>query len=223
MYMQQLNNINEEILEDYNYDYLQETVIVEEDEFFPKYDVEEMLSINPDFKGWLYIPDTPINYPVVQGNDNSYYLNRSFEREYSKFGSIFMMSGVDYDADNIVLHGHNMGNTREEMFSTLRYYQDTDFVNEHNSIYFSHIEEDKEAEYKIFAVLHYNFNNPDDFYYMIPEFEDEEEYKAFVAYLMNNSMYETDFIPTGQILILSTCYNIYGDDNRLLVCASKID
>ena len=134
-----------------------------------------------------------------------------------------MMAGVEYNADNIILHGHNMGNGREEMFSSLLNYRDIEYAKRHNTIYYSQIENNEISEYEVFAVLEYNFYNPKDFYYMVTNFADEEEHKQYIDYLVSKSIYESSIeIPINkQILILSTCSNITGDDNRFLVCAIK--
>lgn len=136
-----------------------------------------------------------------------------------------MMAGVEHDADNIILHGHNMGNGREEMFSSLLNYRDIEYAKEHNIIYYSQIENEEISEYEVFAVLNYNFYNPQDFYYMVSNFTDDEEHKQYIDYLVSESIYKSDIdVSTGQqLLILSTCSNITGDDNRLLVCAVKIN
>jgi len=63
-------DINEELLEDYNYEEIQDIVIADELLNMPQYNVEQLSDMNEDFRGWIYIPDTPVNYPVVQGNDN---------------------------------------------------------------------------------------------------------------------------------------------------------
>ena len=126
-YIEVGKEIEEEILEDYNYQEIQDIVISEELSFSPQYNAQEMKNINNDFCGWIFIEDSPINYPVVQGFDNEFYLNHSFEKEYSKFGCIFISPGNDVNDDNIILHGHNMGKTREEMFSSLLKYEDYDY------------------------------------------------------------------------------------------------
>lgn len=222
-YYKMEQDIEEELLVDYNYEQIQDIVISDESTNIPKFDVEQLLGINGDFCGWLYIPDTPVNYPVVQGDDNEYYLDHSFEKEYSKFGCIFMMAGAGYDDDNIILHGHNMGSGREEMFSSLLKYENIEYAEAHKELWFSHINEEKEVKYQVFAVLNYDFGNPDDFYYMISNFDSREDYSDFVQYLITESTYDSGFIPEDQLLILSTCYNIYGDNHRMLVCAARVD
>ena len=84
-------------------------------------DFAALAAQNSDTVGWLYIPGTKINYPVVQADDNEYYLSRSFKQEEASCGTIFM----DYQNDlnpldrNTILFGHNMGSSSSLMFSQL--------------------------------------------------------------------------------------------------------
>ena len=89
-YTIQANNLNNVISEQYKYEEIQEVILEEkkDDDFILKYDKEKLKEINRDFIGWICIPDTAVNYPVVQGADNDFYLYRSFEKEYSVFGCI---------------------------------------------------------------------------------------------------------------------------------------
>ena len=185
----------------------------------PTYDAEQLRSINDDFIGWLQIPDTTINYPVVQGTNNSYYLNHSFQKEYSRFGCPFLEFDTPADARSRVIHGHNMGVGREEMFSPLINYQDQTFAEDHQTLFFSEPNRAGEERYTLFAVL--NLNIHDDFNYRQQVFSDEESFHDFIDFLKDNSIYTCDFMPTGNILILSTCNRVYGKDNRLLICVGQ--
>ena len=78
------------------------------------------LKINNDTIAWLKVNGTDIEYAVVKANDNSYYLDHNFEKEYNKAGWIFadyknVLDGTD---KNIIIYGHNMGNGT--MFGTLK-------------------------------------------------------------------------------------------------------
>lgn len=85
----------------------------------------------PDAIGWLYIPDTAINYPLMQGNDNDYYLHHAYDGSKLTAGSIFL----DYRCENRLLnplnvvYGHNMKNG--SMFAGLLKYGDTAYLDEH--------------------------------------------------------------------------------------------
>jgi len=80
--------------------------------------------INEDIAGWLFIPNTRIDYPLVQAADNSFYLDKDVYKNYAKAGSLF----IDYRCDqqltafNTIFYGHNMKNG--SMFTDLRYFAD---------------------------------------------------------------------------------------------------
>lgn len=220
-------------LEQYDYEAVQELVTVipvtkadpeqePEQSDVLQYDLEALLAQNDDFTGWLYIPDGNINLPVVAGSDNDWYLRRSFTGEYSVFGCPFLDINTPNGSRNRVIHGHNMGKKRTEMFSRLLDYTDQSYAQEHNLLYYS--EPGVEGEvYEIFAVLNFDTNKLDEFNYFQANFETEDEFLAFVSYLKDHSLYKTDFIPSNDTLILSTCNRTYGEDNRFLVCAGKLD
>lgn len=75
----------------------------------------ELLAINPDYVGWLEIPNTSISFPIVQYKDNKYYLKRNFYKEYDYYGTPF--SDYRSTSDLTIIYGHNM-RTRQ-MFGTL--------------------------------------------------------------------------------------------------------
>lgn len=108
------NNLYQEIINDY-------TIINEDDnsnEINDYIDVKKLKEVNSDVKGWISIPNTNINYPILQGNDNNYYLNRDINKEYNRNGSIFMdYRNHEFNDNNTIIYGHNM-NT-EAMFSDL--------------------------------------------------------------------------------------------------------
>ncbi len=89
------------------------------DENILKIDINKLKDINEDVVGWLKIPNTNIDYPILQGNDNEYYLNRNIYKEYNRNGSIYLDANNDeyFNDNNSIIYGHNM-NTRE-MFSDL--------------------------------------------------------------------------------------------------------
>lgn len=103
------------------------TVAEREPIVWPVVDFEALLEINPDVVGWIYIPGTNINYPVVCGQDNEYYLYRLVDGASNKAGSIFMDFRNDRDLvdENTVLYGHHMQN--QSMFAHLTKYMDQSF------------------------------------------------------------------------------------------------
>ena len=96
-------------------------------------DFAALQAINPDIVAWLRIPGV-LEYPVVRGEDNSYYLNHTVQKTYNIAGSIFLdyRNERDFlDCKNII-YGHNMKDG--SMFHVLRNYQDIDFFQEHTNM-----------------------------------------------------------------------------------------
>jgi len=197
---------------------------VEEDApFIFSYDAEALLVQNSDFLGYLAIPDTSINFPIVQGRDNQHYLSYAFNGSYSVFGCPFLDNRTAPDGDILVIHGHNMGSNRTEMFSSLLSFQDAAYAAEHDTAYFSltSFTEGESAEFRLFAVLNLDVNS--DFDYFRSYFDSAEDRAEFLSFLSSRSLYEPDFEPEHRILFLSTCNRAYGEDNRLLLIFGQTD
>ena len=92
-----------------------------------KVDFLALKKINPQIVGWLYIPHSEISYPIVQGEDNIYYLNHTFERKENFTGAVFLDSICmpDFGSDNSIVYGHNLKSG--EMFGFLKQYYDTNY------------------------------------------------------------------------------------------------
>lgn len=98
---------------------------------WPKVDFEQLEAINPDVVGWICIEGTNINYPVVQGEDNDYYLSHLFDRSANSSGSIFLDSycAPDFTDSHSILYGHHMKD--KTMFYSLMEYKDQAFYDTH--------------------------------------------------------------------------------------------
>ena len=97
----------------------------------------EVYAQNSDLVGWISIPGTRIDYPVMQTKDNpNFYLKHAFDKSYSSYGVPYMQENCDVGiSDNLVLYGHHMNNG--SMFSDLCKYESEDFYREHKTMGFT--------------------------------------------------------------------------------------
>lgn len=180
---------------------------------FKQEDFDKLFNINNDFKGWITVPNTNVDYPIVQTTDNEYYLHHNFKKEYNEGGAIFIASenSNPFKDENTVIHGHHMRDG--SMFASLEKYKDKSFLDSNNKIYIT--TKDNVYEYEIFSVYVIEANsNP----YKI-NLSSGDEYVKYLNELKNSSMYQIDtpeFTKDDRIITLSTCsYEV--EDGRLLV------
>ena len=180
--------------------------------------IEELFTINGDCIGWLCIPGTAVDYPVMHTPENPQkYLRKSFYGEYSQSGVPFLDGRCDADSDNLILYGHNMKNGT--MFSNLRYYTDPAFCDEHKTMELETA--DGLKLYEVFAVL--KTDNADVWYNFITA-DDKDDFDRHIGEVKNCSLYKLDKAPEygQQILSLSTCYGS-SKNGRLLVLAVQVN
>jgi len=184
-----------------------------------------MYSLNNDMVGWIEIPGTAINYPVVQSPyQNDFYLRRNFYKEKATCGAIYVREACDVNlpSDNVTLYGHNMANGT--MFGPLHKYKEKSFWEANKLIYFDTLFE--YHTYEIFAVFRTTAKVGEGFaYHTFDTATDEAAFNEFVAQCKSLSQYfyDTGITPEyGQKLItLSTCDRAI-EDGRLVVVARRI-
>ena len=171
---------------------------------------------NGDFYGWLSIPGTDIDYPVMHTpQEPQKYLRRDFSGEYSVSGVPFLDGRCTADSDNLVIFGHNM--EIGTMFAELIQYAEGDSFTAHPLIELETAEECR--VYRVFAVA--KIHKTDDWYGFINAASDVE-YETRVERLAAKALFCGDIPEAGtQLLTLSTCYG--GDSSRLVVVASRSD
>lgn len=173
---------------------------------------------NNDVVGILEINNTDYIVPIMQSNDNDYYLNHTPDGEYNFMGSIYLDFRVDIDNDKkLLIYGHNSSNI-DMPFKILENYYDKDYYNNHKYIEITTSKEKK--KYEIFSV----HVETSDFSYMNTDFSNEEEYLKHITNLKNRSMYDIniDLTEKDEILILQTCsthkdYKKYNKKYLLIV------
>lgn len=169
---------------------------------------------NSDCVGWICIPDTAVDYPVMHTPDDPQkYLRLDFYGQYSASGVPFLESRCSMEGDHLIIYGHNMKNGT--MFGSLKQYTDRDYLSGHPAIEFETASGC--VRYEVFAVA--VVNKYDD-WYSFTEAADEAAYQEQVSRIREKALLTTEVVPAygGQLLTLSTCYGS-GSDNRLIVVA----
>ncbi len=176
-------------------------------------DMEMLKGMNGDFRGWLYFPAVEVSYPVVQGEDNNYYLKHSFEGEKNNSGSIFMDCGAapDWSDRNTFVFGHNMRDG--SMFGAFKKLVDDPSLLDANPRFYLYTE-DLVYTYEIFS---YYMTKSDSNRYMV--FTSDENYDKYTGWAVENSNYSFDMNLSERpnIVSLSTCYGSAGTSRRVLI------
>ena len=187
------------------------------------YDWDALCSENEDIKGWLCIPDTLINFPVLGTDDNAFYLSHDFTGDNSSAGCPFMDKDTQVWDFNRIIYGHNMGTGSDAMFSTLLKYEQEDYFKENQTIYFTDAY-GSAAAYQVMAVVKYSIDDLEEWDFRTRNHEDMESYDAWMEQLQGRALYyeEPDHAPTS-IITLATCdRRVFGKNGRFLVVAGKI-
>ena len=176
---------------------------------------------NQDFRGWINIPDTGIDYPVMQTPDDpDFYLKHGFDKKYSDYGVPYIeescMLGI---SNNIVVYGHHMNDG--SMFMELCNYTDKAFYEAHPTIYFDTVS--RFGTYQVVAVFKFDTNH-ETFKYNEFVTMDEEQFNEFMGNVHAREMYDTgvDAEYGDQLLTLSTCEYTYKN-GRFVVVAKRVD
>ena len=179
---------------------------------------------NNDIIGWIEIEDTNINYPVLQGSNNEFYLTHNYKKEKTEKGSIFLDAEYDWNIPscNLLIYGHNIRNG--QMFQDLLKYEDKDFYYNHPNIRFTTKNED--TIYEIISVfkskVYYKYEKDVFKYYNFLNVDTEEEYIDFIKNAKKDSLYETvkNSEHKEQLITLITC-SYHTEDGRFVVIGKE--
>ncbi len=188
----------------------------------------EYYNQNEDFVGYVSIYPI-IQYPVLQSDDNDYYLNHNFDKVPTTNGTIFTdFEGVFTPTErphNTIIYGHNL--LTKYFFQPLKYFRDDmEFLEQHPTIEFDTLYE--RGTYKIFSVflLNANENYGEVFpYWQTVYFESKTEFDNYVAEALDRSYYYTgvDLEYGDELLTLSTCdFSVFMEDMRLVIMARRV-
>ena len=156
---------------------------------------------NTDVLGWIVIPNTKVSYPLVQGEDNDYYLNHTWRKTRSVVGAIFVeqQSSADLTDFNTIIYGHRMNN--RSMFGRLLDYKKQSYWQDHPRFYIT--DDSGTHTYEIFAAYEPAVGSTP---YCI-RFSNDTEKQTFINYGLEHSVIETGVVPevTDRIVTLSAC------------------
>ncbi len=166
---------------------------------------ETLLKKNNDTVGWIQINNTKVNYPVVQADSNSYYLNRDYFKKKNSMGWIFMdyRNNIENLDRNTIIYGHNI--KQGIMFGTIKNMMNKSWYSNANNQLITFNTLNKNMKWKIFSL--YQINETED--YLKTEFESDDDYMNFLNMLKNRSKnnFNVELTPESKILTLSTCFS----------------
>ena len=173
----------------------------------PQVDFDSLRKLNSDVVGWIYGPGTAINYPIVQGDDNLFYLTHMFDGKENKCGSIFMdsLNESDFSSTNSIIHGHHMRNG--SMFASLTGYADQSYYDTHPVLWLA----TPEKSYKVELFAGFVTEADSDAWQI--EYASREEYRSWLDKMIERSAFKSDVMPgeEDRILTLATCSYEYSD------------
>ncbi len=173
---------------------------------------------NPDSVAYLKVNNTNIQYIVVQGKDNAYYLKHNFNKEYNVTGWVFMdyRNKINGKDKNTIIYGHNVYN--DSMFGSLKKVLKKEWYTNSENLKIDLVTKGGLKTYQIFSI--YTIKKED--YYLQIEFESTNQYRDFINTIKNRSIHNfgIDVGESDQILTLSTCTN--GSKSRIVVHAKLL-
>lgn len=180
-------------------------------------DWEALQNENSDVVAWLYIPECDISYPVVQGNDNQYYLDHTVKKEENRFGAIFLSAEAspDFSQDNSLIYGHSVD--IGGMFTNLSYFEDQNFFDQHPYFYVLTPTQNYRCTISWFA------KTADGSIYYTSSFGGQRN--SLLSQMKENAYFTRDVdISDGSFVTLSTCDLDYGFDSaQRLILTGKLE
>ena len=171
--------------------------------------VRQLSAEHSNFVAWLYIPDTNIDYPIMQSGDNEYYTRRAVDGSYLYAGSLFMdyRCSSDFSDFNSVIYGHNMGNGT--MFADIPNYENEEFFMNHSFGWLTTENDVRLIDF--FAVA--RTSDTSGLYLAVPNFNEWDNQLRNCASIYK----EIEVTESDHLLMLSTCTSAEGNSRTILV------
>lgn len=182
----------------------------------PYLDFEALGTAIPGLVAWIRCEGTVIDYPVVQGSDNDYYLNRLPDGTYNKMGSIFLdyRSTSDFSGGNSIIYGHHMSSG--DMFSALEKYMDQAFYDLHPTIEIY----TPEGGYKVELIAGYVVDATKE---TLPlEFKDAEGLERYITEIQARSTFVSGVTADEETRLITLCTCTYGSSNARFILVGKL-
>ena len=183
---------------------------------YPDVDFAGLKSVNSDVIGWIYVPDTEINYPIVHTSDNDYYLDHLVDRTQNPAGAIFLdtRNPSDFSDLHSIIYGHHMKNG--SMFAALKGYKKQDFFDGHKTGYLI----TQDAAYSIDFFAGHVANVEESAWQL--DFDSAEDFSNWIKSLKDISAFKSDIEPQygDRVFTLSTCS--YEFDDARFVLSGKL-
>ena len=179
-------------------------------------DIKELKKKNNDTVGWIQVAGTNINYPFVKTNNNTYYLNHSFNKSKNNAGWIFLdyRNDINNFKKNTIIYGHSRLN--KTMFGTLNKVTKSNWLNNKENHIIRITSENENSLWQVFSV--YRIKTTSD--YLRTSFAGNKDFENFIKLITNRSMYnfKVDVDKDDYILTLSTC----ADNDKKTVVHAKL-
>ena len=175
-------------------------------------DFAALLAENEDIVGWLYCADTNINYPVLQGKDNDYYLHHSYDRKESRAGALFAdaENSPQFADSNTIIYGHHMKNGG--MFAHLADFADQEFFDAHPVMWL--LTPDETYRVELFGG-YLTEAGSESYTIFTGGCEEFDEYLEMVAAALDVKS-DVKMPPDGRYIMLSTCEYDFEDARYVL-------
>ena len=179
---------------------------------FKDVDFDALKSITENAVGWIYCPDTHVNYPLVQGPDNDYYLRRAVDGSDFIYGSIFLdyRNERDFSDNNTIIYGHQSNDGA--MFEDVRKFKDQEYYDNHPFFYITL----EDGKYLLEVFSAYVTSSVSSAYRR--NFDTTEEFQSWLGEISSLSSVKTGVRPTteAKIVTLSTCTYEYENARFVL-------
>ena len=176
-------------------------------------DFTELLKTNSDIKGWIFGEGTNVDYPILQTDDNDFYMDHLYNKEANSSGSIFAdyRNESDFSDRNTVLYGHHMGNGT--MFGSIEHYASQDFYDATPTMMLY----TPEGDYRIELICGTHESGDEQFVEF--NFKTEEDFQKYVESFRERSTFKSDVQvqPGDKLISLCTCAYVFDNARFLLM------